>query len=311
MQAYSNWVPTMRLQQLDLNLLVVFEAIYRERNLTRVAEQLNITQPAVSNALNRLRERLNDPLFERAHQRMVPTPVADGMIEGVREGLGQLQRSIEAPALFVPAESHKTVAFAMNDLAESLVLGPLLKQVSHLAPHMTVTSFNVSRREVVTELASGRLDFSVDVPIMSMADLCHQPLMQEPYVCAMRQGHPALADDLSLSGYLALKHLHVSSRRAGLGYVDHALNLLGKVRNVQLRVQHYLVAPDIVRETELVWTLPAALAQRFGLATRPLPFELAPLQLHLIWHRRSEESGASRWLRTLLLDEADGELRHY
>ncbi|UTA46691.1 LysR family transcriptional regulator [Simiduia sp. 21SJ11W-1] len=301
----------MRLQQLDLNLLVIFEAIYRERNLTRVAQQLNITQPAVSNALNRLRERLNDRLFERAHQHMVPTPVADDMIAGVREGLACLQRSIEAPALFEPAQSRKTVAFAMNDLAESLVLGPLLKQVSREAPHMTITSFNVSRREVLAELASGRLDFAVDVPVMSMDDLCHQPLMQEPYVCAMRPGHPALGGDWQLPHYLALSHIHVSSRRSGLGYVDHALNLLGEMRNVQLRVQHYLVAPDIVRETDLVWTLPAALAQRFGLATRPLPFELLPLQLHLIWHRRNQESGASRWLRTLLLDEAQVKLGHH
>lgn len=294
----------MRLQQLDLNLLVVFEAIYRERNLTRVAEQLNITQPAVSNALNRLRDRLNDPLFERAHQRMVPTPVAESMIAGVREGLGQLLASIESPALFNPAESAKTVAFAMNDLAESLVLGPLLQQVSRLAPKMTITSFNLARREVAIELASGRLDFAVDVPALPMADLCHQALMDEPYVCAMRPDHPALAAEWGLPQYLALRHIHVSSRRTGFGHVDHTLNLMGQVRNIQLRVQHYLVAPDIVRDTDLVWTLPAALGERFGLALRPLPFELLPLQLHLIWHRRSQDSASSQWLRELLFQSA-------
>lgn len=291
----------MRLQQLDLNLFVVFEAIYRERNLTRVAEQLNITQPAVSNALNRLRERLNDSLFERAHKGMVPTPAAEAMIEQVREALGLLSASIEKPAMFDPSCSHKTVQFAMNDLAESLILGPLLQQVSRQAPGMTISSFSLPRREVIAEFASGRLDFAVDVPVLPMADLCSRPLIQQPYVCAFRPDHPALDKPLTLDAYLNLRHIHVSGRRTGFGFVDHSLNVLGRSRNIQLRVQHYLVAPDIVLDTDLVLTLPRPLAQRFGLVVRPLPFKLATLQLHLLWHRRDDDNGMNRWLRTLLL----------
>lgn len=291
----------MRLQQLDLNLFVVFEAIYRERNLTRVAQQLHITQPAVSNALNRLREQLDDPLFERAYKGMVPTPVADSMIERVREALGLLAASVETPALFEPTTSQKTFQFAMNDLAESLLLGPLLAQVSQIAPDMSITSVSLPRRDIVAELASGNLDFAIDVPVLPMADLCHAPLMQHPYVCALRPGHPALSKSWSLAQYLALRHLHVSSRRTGFGYVDNALHQLGESRNIKLRVQHYLVAPDIVRETDLVWTLPQPLAERFGLEVRPLPFSLSVLQLHLFWHRRNNDSAANQWLRQLLL----------
>ena len=291
----------MRLQQLDLNLFVVFDAIYRERNLTRVAKQLHITQPAVSNALNRLREQLNDPLFERAHKGMVPTPVAESMVERVREALGLLASSIEAPALFDPANSQKNFQFAMNDLAESLVLGPLLAQVNQQAPDMSVASVSLPRREIVAELASGSLDFAIDVPFLPMADLCYAPLLQQPYVCAFRAGHPALNKTLDLEHYLALRHLHVSSRRTGFGYIDNALHQLGQSRNIQLRVQHYLVAPDIVRETDLVWTLPRPLAEKFGLQVRPLPFKLPVLELQLFWHRRNDESAANQWLRRLLL----------
>lgn len=291
----------MRLQQLDLNLFLVFEAIYRERNLTRVAQELHITQPAVSNALNRLRDRFADPLFERSPRGMLPTPLAEQMIERVREALGLLAESIEVPELFDPAHCSHTLSFAMNDLAESLVLAPLLANLSRQAPQMTITSFSLPRREVVAELASGRLDFAVDAPMLPLADLCHAPLMNERYVCALRAGHPALARPWDLPAYLALNHLHVSSRRTGLGYVDHALQQLGQVRRVQLRLQHYLVAPELVRETDLAWTLPAELAQRFGLVTRSLPFELAPLELNLFWHRRRDASPMGRWLRDMLL----------
>lgn len=294
----------MRLQQLDLNLFLVFEAIYRERNLTRVAQELHITQPAVSNALNRLRDRFADPLFERSPQGMSPTPLAEQMIERVREALGLLAESIEAPVHFDPAHCTHTLSFAMNDLAESLVLAPLLARLSQQAPRMSITSFSLSRREVLAELSSGRLDFAVDAPMLPLADLCHAPLMREHYVCALRAGHPALTQPWDLPAYLGLDHLHVSSRRVGQGYVDHALQQLGQLRRVQLRLQHYLVAPELVRETDLVWTLPEGLARRFGLVIRPLPFNLAPLELNLFWHRRRDGSPMGRWLRQMLLHKA-------
>ncbi|AFU98311.1 LysR family transcriptional regulator [Simiduia agarivorans] len=293
----------MHFNQLDLNLFVVFEAIYRQRNLTRVARELHVTQPAVSNALARLRDRLGDPLFERSPAGMVPTPAADAMIDQVRDALHLLAASVDGPRLFDPARSDKTFHFAMNDLAESLVLGPLLRQVSQQAPGVSVSSFTLPRREVPAELASGRLDFAIDAPVLPQADLFSAMLMREQYICAFRPDHPALAQAWNLDAYLALNHLHVSSRRMGLGYVDQALAQLGVARTIQLRVQHYLVAPDIVRETDLVWTLPVRLADRFGLASLPLPFDLPELELHLYWHKRSEPLAAHQWLRQLLIPQ--------
>lgn len=291
----------MQFSQLDLNLFVVFEAIYRLRNLTRVAQELHVTQPAVSNALARLRERLNDPLFERSSAGMVPTPAAEAMIDQVRDALHLLEASLAGPRLFDPASSDKTFHFAMNDLAESLVLGGLLQQVSELAPGVHISSFTLPRREVPAELAGGRLDFAIDVPLLPQEDLFSARLMRDRYVCALRSNHPALEKAWDLEAYLSLRHLHVSSRRVGTGSVDQALAQRGVSRSIQLRLQHYLVAPDIVRHTDLVWTLPSRLAERFGLASKPLPFELPELELFLYWHKRAQPLAAHTWLRGLLI----------
>ena len=292
----------MRLNQVDLNLFVVFDAIYTARNLTRAAEVLSITQPAVSNALNRLRKSLNDQLFVRTPQGMTPTPVADNIIGQVREALQLLTTSVQEGDQFEPAVAENTFNFSMNDVGEAALLPPLLEYLQKEAPCIGLTSYHVGRDEVPKELASGRLDFAIDTPLISDPNLCRAPLNSPPHVCLVREDHPAVGNRLTLEQYLALDHIHISSRRAGLGLVDLALNRLGHQRRILLRVRHYLVAPLVVSRTDLALTVPMSVPQIHNLRTLELPLELPQLDWHLYWHKSADRDQANRWLRESVLE---------
>lgn len=291
----------MRLNQVDLNLFVAFDAIYTERNLTRAAEVLCITQPAVSNALNRLRNTFNDQLFVRTPQGMVPTPVADNIVGQVREALQLLNASVQEGDVFDPLVADKVFRFSLNDLAEWLLLPSLLEHLQQEAPGIALSSYPLARSAAPKELASGTLDFAIDAPVISDANLCHSVLMDSPYVCVVRKDHPVIGDSLSLDEYLGLNHIHISSRREGLGQVDMALNALGLQRKIQLRVRHYLVAPSIVQRTNLSLTIPRRVAEQFDFKILELPFEVPKLEWHLYWHKSADRDRANRWLRESLL----------
>ena len=295
----------MRLDQVDLNLFVMFDVIYTERNLTRAAQVLNLTQPAVSNALNRLRAVFDDELFVRNPRGMEPTPVADNIIGQVREALTLFNLSLNEGARFDPRRTEKTFRFSMNDLSEFLILPPLLETLRHQAPQVHAHSYYVSRDDLTRELASGQLDLAIDVPLVSNPNLCHRALSSESYVCVVRPGHPQVGSTLSVEAYLALDHLHVSSRRSGAGHVDVALDKLGYTRNIAVRVQHYMVAPGIIRHTDLAWTVPRALAHHLHLKTLELPFALSTLDWHMYWHKSADNDQANSWMRALLLDVID------
>lgn len=301
----------MRLDKLDLNLFVLFDALYRERSVTRVAVQLNLTQPAVSNALARLRQAFDDPLFLRTPDGMAPTPVAEGIVGDVREALALLQRSVGVNARFDPATSEKVFRLGMNDLAESLLLPGLRAIVSERAPRLSITSYYVNRDSAAEELKAGRSDLLLDAPVFNARDLEQQRLAAFPYVVAMRRGHPLARRKLTERAYLAAEHLHVSSRRRGRGQVDIALHTRGRRRRVVMRVQNYLVAARIAQQTDLLWTMPRVLLPLLDLVSRPLPFPVDPLVWHLFWHGNADSDPANRWmrdcLRALVADVTGGE----
>ena len=299
----------MKLDRVDLNLFIVFDTIYSERNLTRAAEVLSVTQPAVSNALTRLRDVFDDQLFIRKPRGMEPTPVADNIIEPVRQALTLLNFSINEGAYFDPARTQKTFHLSMNDLSEMLLLPPMIQRLRELAPQVEVRSYYVAREELVKEFASGQVDIAIDVPLINHPDLLHQPISQEHYVCVLRPGHPLLTaghktkkrKPISLEDYLALEHVHVSSRRSGSGYVDMALSKLGHQRKLAVRVQHYMAAPEIISGSDMALTVPRALAKRLALPSVELPFELASLDWHMYWHKSADNDRANRWLREQLV----------
>ncbi|GLS24704.1 LysR family transcriptional regulator [Marinibactrum halimedae] len=304
------------LQKIDLNLFVVFAAIYQERNLTRAAETLFITQPAVSNALNRLRALYDDELFIRSGKSMVPTPTAEAMIEKVRAALNLMQDSLMANSkTFTPELSSHGISCSMNDLAESMILPRLLKHLKQSAPGMTLSSYYVQRDRLIHELAARRLDFAIDVPLIADPQLRHSQLHEDAYVCAVRKRHPlakpslekqslakpSLAKhSLDLSTYLNAKHLHISSRRHGSNTVDLCLQQLGEHRDIRVRLQHYLLAPKILESTDLLWTLPKTLATQLKLHYFPLPFHVPAVEWHLFWHKNTDNDPLQCWLRELI-----------
>ncbi|WP_226704299.1 LysR family transcriptional regulator [Microbulbifer elongatus] len=290
----------MRLDKVDLNLFVVFDALYRERSVTRVAQLLNLTQPAVSNALSRLRQTFDDHLFVKTREGMSPTPVADSVVRDVRDALALLGRSVGGIARFDPARSEKVFRLGMNDLAESLLLPRLYEEVRTVAPAVSITSYYVERDTAATELNTGAIDLLLDAPLLNARELGHKYLAELPYVVAMRPDHPLAGSDLSLDDYLSAEHLHVSSRRKGRGQVELALHNAGICRNITMRVQNYLVAARITEGTDLLWTVPRVLANTLPLEVKELPFEMETLRWHLFWHRSAEEDASSLWMREMI-----------
>ena len=296
----------MHLSQADLNLFVVLEAIYREGNITRAGQQLNLTQPAISHALKRLRDLLQDPLFVRQGAHMVPTPFTRNMIEQVRQALQILEANLSQSRNFVPEHTRRNFHLSLWEYAEALILPSLLQRLAHVAPGMSISTSRVKRRDLETELASGSVDLAIDIP-MTMSDrIRHKWLLNEPFVVIARQGHPAIKDKLDLGTYLAQRHIQVSSRRHGPSLIDVELSRRGLRRQVFLRSQHNHAACMVVSQTDMLLTLPEPHAQLLNtgrmntdrmIQVYPFPLPEPRLEAHLYWHESVENDPANRWLR--------------
>lgn len=294
----------MNLTKVDLNLFIVFDAIYTEANLTRAGQIVGITQPAVSNALARLRETFNDPLFVRTAQGMVPTPMAQNIIGPVRNALSLLRVSVQESRIFNPLQANKNYRISMTDLTEAIILPPLFQRLRRLAPTVTIESFLSKRRETTKELAAGRLDFAVDAPLNTDPQVRHVKLMEDSYVCAMRRSHPlANKGSITLDDYLAVAHIHISSRRSGLGHIDLSLGKMGIQRKIALRSQHYLMASQVLHQTDMVMTVPERFARRNDLHFVHLPVKDVPtVETHLYWHESTDQDPANRWMREQIIE---------
>ena len=246
--------------KLDLNLFLTFDTIYGERNLTRAARMLHVTQPVVSNALKRLRQAFDDPLFIRTPHGVEPTPVADAISGQVREALKILNGSLREGRTFEPRRSSRKFSVSLFDVNEAFLLPGLMERLAEEAPGVSVECLSVPRSELQRELASAQLDVALDVALFSVPELKRRKLVADRYVCLLRPGHPKGGRPLSLETYLELGHVHVSARRRGIGHVDRALERLGRSRDIRLRMMNYLAAPEVVATTDLALTLPATMA---------------------------------------------------
>lgn len=294
----------MRLPRVDLNLFAVFDAVYTERNLTRAARILSVTQPAVSNALRRLREVFDDPLFVRTPHGVTPTPVAENISGQVKEALNLLHTSLAEGKVFTPETSEKTFTFSVHDYDEAALIPGLMQQLAGLAPGISTEFYSVPRRDLEAELASGSLDFAVDVPLFSAPRLCRQQLKSERYVCIVRPDHPEVGSGLTLEQYLGLEHIHVSARRRGIGHVDMALEKIGRRRKIRLRMKNYLAAPLTVATTNLALTVPANVAAMYEMKTVELPFGVETVDQYLYWHKSADQDPANLWMRGIVLGQS-------
>jgi DNA-binding transcriptional LysR family regulator len=299
----------MNLAGIDLNLFVVFEAIYTERNLTRTAEILNVTQPAVSNALARLRAVFADPLFERRGGAMAPTPVAQSLIGPVRQALARLRSGLDQRTAFDPANSDRIFHVAMRDTAAATILPVLAGHLEAAAPQVHIQCHFVDRAEIPSELAAGTLDLAVDIPQLARSDLASAPLFGDRYVCIMRRGHPASRKPLTLERFTALRQIAISGRRRGRTLVEAALARAGHGANMVLRLPTFQMAMDVVQASDLIATAPFLLARALDVTVKELPFEAPTVTSQLFWHRNADSDPGNRWLRQELLSVSAEYLR--
>lgn len=291
----------MHLSQVDLNLFVVLEAIYREGNITRAGQELNLTQPAISHALKRLRDLLQDPLFVRQGSQMVPTPFTRNMIDQVRQALHLLEVNLTESRDFVPEHTRRSFHLSLWEYTEALILPSLLRRLTHAAPGMSISTSRVKRRDLEAELSRGSVDLAIEIP-MTMSDRIRRKwLLSEPFAVMARKGHPAIKDKLDLETYLAQRHVQVSSRRHGPSLVDMELSRRGLRRQVFLRSQHNSAASMVVNKTDMLLTLPERQARLLNISglnqVYPFPLDEPHLEAHMYWHESAENDPANRWLR--------------
>ena len=292
----------MNLKETDLNLFIAFDVIYTEKNLTKAGQVLGITQPAVSNALSRLRELFGDDLFIRTSKGMIPTPVANQIIKDVRSALSLIQNTISESEKFDPSVAEMIFKISIGDSSEYRLLPLLIKELAEVAPRIKVETYLTPRKDAPRELASGTIDFSIDPPVHSDPHLRHEKIYEEDYVMIVRKDHPILdLKEITIEDYLKLSHIHISNRKTGLGHVDMALYRLGLSRDISLRAQHFLVAPYIVEQSDLAITTTKGFAVDRDLAWRELPFDIEPLVLHLYWHEAKDSDPSSKWMKDLML----------
>ena len=284
----------------DLNLLSVLDAVLSERSVQRAAQRLAMTPSAVSHALARLRDAVGDPLLVRTPKGMVPTARAERLASKLRGALGALEGLFEDEADFDPGQSRQTFRISSADLAQFVLLPPLLKQMAREAPGMRLV-IRPPRAEVFDGLASGALDLALGIFAEAPEGFRHQAVFREEFLCMLRRGHPAASAPLTLEGWLELQHVSVAPKGGPGSIVDDALARLGKRRDIALVVPHFLLAPLIVAETDLALLLPARIARRYAgmlpIDLLPPPLALESFTLAQLWHERSHGDPAHQWLR--------------
>jgi DNA-binding transcriptional LysR family regulator len=291
----------MNVATLDLNLLRVFDAVLQSRSVTGAAGRLGLTQPAVSNALGRLRQAFGDALFLRTPQGMEPTPYARELAEPVRRALTLLESALAHAPGFDPATSARSFRFYMSDLGQIEFLPPLLERVRRVAPGVRLEVPVLEPEHVADALASGSLDLAVGFLPALGPPLRRQALFRDPYLCLMRADHSISL--LTRKRFVEASHVLVTYR-GGHRVVEEALERAGAAQRIVLRVPHFTVVPMVLERTDLILTLPARVArvfeQRGRLKAMPPPVPVPPAEVAVHWHERFDADAGNRWLREQL-----------
>lgn len=291
------------IRSVDLNLLKALDALLDECHVTRAAARLGLTQPAMSGMLTRLRESFGDPLFVRAQRGMVPTQRALDLAPGVKQLLAGIDALLQPPG-FDPATARLTFTIAATDYALRAIAVPFLSVLKPLAPHMRVALVPLRNGEVQTQLERGQISLALLSPENTPPDLHARVLFHERYVCVLRDGHPAATGrKLTLEQFCALDHALGSYEGGGFhGVTDDALHKLGQRREVTVSVNSFLILPDILRASDMVAILPSRLvAGMAGLQVCEPPLEVPGFSNAAVWHARTHNDAAHRWLRELLV----------
>ena len=298
--------PAVKLGAIDLNLLVVFDAVMQDRNVTRAGERLGLSQPAMSHALTRLRHMLKDDLFIRSPKGMLPTPRAEQLALPIRTALDGLQHSLE-PSQFVPSIATRSFRMAVDNYSAVVLVGPIAGRITKIAPGITL-EFRPSGTLNVTDLLDrGELDLAIG-PFSSQGErFSRLSLLEDDFVIVLRKGHPA-ADtrELSMEKFAAMSHLAISSVTYKTDFIDQAFAKRRLTRRIQLRAP-FLSAVRILVASDMVSILQRRVAEELvryrPLVIRPLPNSSPTLETAMIWPRWLDNQPAHRWLRATVEQE--------
>ena len=290
-------------QQLDLNLLRVFEILYLEQNMTRTADILHITPSAVSHSIGRLREALDDPLFVRSQNKMLPTPACKRIAPAILESLTRLQQVLQQWTDFYPSESSHHFQIGMHDALELSVVPKLASKLAKLSPAISFSSVKIERANLATDLASGKIDMALDVSMPVKRSIRHLKLVDNEFVVVLHRRHKLL-DNLDKKAYLTARHICVSGRSSGLAVEDAALLELGLERQISIRCQNYFAAMEVVKSSDILLTVPRLLANQFSsaeLTQTELPLNISNFSTQLYWHQNTEQDAALNWIRDVVI----------
>jgi DNA-binding transcriptional LysR family regulator len=291
------------LRTFDLNLLLAFDTLMRERNVTRAAESMFVTQSAMSHTLHRLRQQLNDPVLIKSPAGMQPTALALALVEPVRSLLQEMERLLEAPQAFDPASSQRRFTIAATDYMEFLILPELSRLIEQSAPGVDIHVKRTESAFPLPQLENGSLDV-----VLGFASVLNPPahlhcehLFMDRMACVVRQDHQKIKAAPTLEAYLAETHMLISRTGDKLGVIDEKLLELGLERRINFIVPHFLSAPLIVAQSNMILSLPYRLAIAFQklvpLEVLPVPVSLPDYDLAMIWHPLWEKDPAHGWLR--------------
>ena len=308
----------VKVNRIDLNLLVYLDALLRERNVTQAANQLNLSQPAMSNGLRRLRELFNDPLLVRTSEGMTPTERALELEPVVREVLSKIDQAVQPRGEFEPDTAQRVFRIMASDYAESTLFPSVLGKLRTLAPGLTLDIMTPSDVSFL-DVERGKVDMVIN-RFDSMPQSFHQiHLWSDSFTCVLSPENPVLKD-FTLENYLKANHVWVSKTGMGagvgvdpsdvqrLGWVDAALTKLGKKRQIRVFTRHYQAAMTLAEQNDLIVTLPTRAAQlkldNPRVVLREPPMEIPPLELKMAWSPLLQHNPANKWLRRLIADTA-------
>lgn len=297
----------MELRDVDLNLLLVFDRMLAEKRVSAVAQSLGLSQPAISNALARLRRLLGDELFLRTARGMEPTPFALQLAEPVAYAMGALHGALNQQAVFDPATSTRSFRVAMTDIGEIYFTPRLMEALAASAPGVTITTVRNTAVNLRDEMEAGHVDLAIGLLPQLKAGVFQRRLFHQRYVCVFGQKHPlARKRTLTLKDFCDADHLLVQAVGTGHGKADEVMAAQGIARRVRLTVPHFVAIGHILQSTRMVATVPEALAQRiappFGLVWRRHPVALPQIAINLFWHAKFHRDPGNQWLRSLVFD---------
>lgn len=295
-----------QLQDIDLNLLVTFKLLYREQKLSTVADQMGLSQAAVSNALARLRRTFDDELFYRTARGMHPTEFAEKLAESILYALSSLEHSINFQYQFDAATSDRRFCIAMTDIGETYFLPPLMQHLAKVGPNIRLETRRSHDVELPRLMESGEVDLAVGLLPKLTTGFYQRRLFTLRYVCLMRRQHPLSQTPLTRPLVKNADHAIVISEGTGHSVIEQLLIRQGLPSPIRLRIPDFVSIPYILRESDLIATVPQKLAERsvepFDLVYKDHPFDMPIIQINAFWHRRFHHDAANQWLRNLMAE---------